>query len=170
MVGGVIGLPIGLSFTNLVDADVSKATALILIIVLAMLQLLKVRARFLATRPGLVVSGATAGFATGIASIGGMVVALYVLARDHAARTMRASLVLYLFTSSFFSLIFLTAFGMMDRLAMTRGLLLAIPCVVGVLIGKALFTPRLEPYYKPFCLLLLMGLATAGLARLATGA
>ncbi len=170
MIGGLIGLPIGLTFTNYVDADVSKAAALGLIIVLATLQLLKVRARFLATRPGLFLSGTTAGFATGIASIGGMVVALYVLARDHAARSMRASLVLYLFANSFVSLVFLLYFGMMNGEAIVRGLILTPPCVAGVFVGKALFTPRLEPYYKPFCLVLLMGLAAFGLLRLAAGA
>ncbi|MFD0917769.1 sulfite exporter TauE/SafE family protein [Pseudahrensia aquimaris] len=170
MIGGLVGQPAGLWFTTVVAADVSKAAALSVIIVLAVLQLLKVRSQFLATKPGLWFSGAMAGVATGLASVGGMVVALYVLSQGQGARNMRASLVTYLFANSFFGLALLLWFGMMDGQALTRGLVLTLPCLIGVVIGKMLFTPRLEPYYKPFCLLLLMGLASAGLMRLVLGA
>lgn len=167
--GSLVGAPIGLALTNAVPLDVSKAIALSLIIGLALLQLLKVRATFLATRPGLLASGAMAGIATGLASVGGMVVALYVLAREQAAVSMRASLVMFLFVNSFFGFVFLLLFRMMDQTALARGALLVIPCMIGVFLGKKLFTPRLEPYYKPFCLLLLIGLAAAGMVRLALG-
>lgn len=170
VVGSVIGVPIGLSLTQALPVDTSKAIALTVIIVLASLQLLKVRAAFLATGPGLIISGALAGIATGLASVGGMVVALYVLAREQSSKSMRASLVIFLFVSSMFSFCYMIWFGIMDQRALTRGVLLAGPCMLGVIAGKALFTPRFEPYYKPFCLLLLMGLAAAGLVRLAMGA
>lgn len=170
MLGGIVGLPIGLMVTTTVDPDVSRAIALSLIVVLALLQLAKVRATFLATKVGLWLSGVVSGFATGIASIGGMVVALYVLSRDQEARTMRASLVAYLFLNSAVTLALYLWFPIMDLQAAKRGLVLVLPCLIGVAIGKWLFTPRLEPYYKPFCLVLLLGLATSGLGRMALGA
>lgn len=169
IVGSAIGAPIGYALTKAVPLDTSKAIALAVIIVLALLQLLRVRAKFLATRPGLIASGAMAGLVTGLASVGGMVVALYVLAREHAAASMRASLVMFLFLNSSVGLVYLLLFQMMDLSAVARGTLLAVPCMFGVYLGTKLFTPRLEPYYKPFCLLLLIGLAVAGMARLALG-
>ncbi len=169
VVGAAVGSPIGLYLTNTLPIETSKMVALALVLVLAALQLLRVRARFLATTPGLYISGLFAGIATGLASLGGMVVALYVLARDAPSREMRGSLVMFLFLSSLISAIYLTGYGMFDKTTITRGLIFAVPCLAGVVAGKALFTKRLEPYYKPFCLCLLMLLAGFGLVRMAVG-
>ena len=165
--GSAIGTPFGLYLTTSIDPQTSKMVALALVCSLAALQLAKIRLPFLATSPGLYGSGLLAGVVTGLASIGGMVVALYVLAQQHPARTMRASLVLFLFLGSLTSLMWFSTFGMMDTNATTRGLLFTIPTIIGVLLGTKTFTPKLEPYYKPFCLTLLVGLASLGLARLA---
>ena len=45
------------------------------------------------------------------------------------------------------------------------GLLFAVPTTMGDLIGQRLFTERLVPYYRPFCLILLVGPALFGLVR-----
>lgn len=166
VVGSGLGLPIGLYLTNTLPIETSKAIALAVILTLAALQLLRVRAAFLATKPGVYLSGLTAGMATGLASVGGMVVALYVLARDAPANVMRASLVMYLFCASLVSFLFMNFYGMFDAQAIARGLLFAPICMAGVIAGQKLFQPRLEPYYKPFCLCLLMLLAAAGLVRM----
>lgn len=166
MVGSMLGTPIGLYLTNTLPVDTSRMVALILILTLAALQLLKVRAEFLATRPGLYVSGLTAGMANGLASVGGMVVALYVLARESPAGVMRASLVMFLFMTTLVSFVYFILYGMFDTQAITRGLICAPLCMMGVFAGQALFRPTLEPYYKPFCLGLLMLLAVVGLVRM----
>lgn len=166
IIGSAIGLPLGLFMTSVLPIDTSKTIALCIILVLAALQLLKVRATFLATKPGVYLSGLTAGMATGLAGVGGMVVALYVLARESAAGVMRASLVMFLFISGLLSFIYLNIYGMFDMQATMRGLIWAPICMAGVLAGQALFRPKLEPYYKPFCLGLLMLLAAAGLVRM----
>ena len=167
VIGSACGAPIGLYLTNSISVSTSKGIALALILGLAAMQLLKVRPAFLATTPGLYASGFMAGIATGLASVGGMIVALYVLARDAPAKTMRGSLVMFLFVSSTISLFYLYAYGMMTGPVIARGLVFSVPCVLGVIAGKALFRPALEPYYKPFCLALLMLLAVIGLIRLA---
>jgi len=95
-IGSAVGAPVGLYLTNNLSIEASKFVALMVILTLAVLQLLRVRATLLATQPGLYLSGMVAGVATGLASVGGMVVALYVLARDAPAKAMRGSLVMYL--------------------------------------------------------------------------
>ncbi len=167
VVGSAIGGPIGLYLTNTLPVETSKAIALIVILALAFLQLLKVRATFLATNSGLYAAGILAGTVSGLASVGGMVVALYVLARDAPPPVMRASLVLFLFGSSLSSLIYLYLYGMLTPRAVTRGLAWIPFCMAGVLAGQALFRPRLQPYYRPFCLGLLIFLAAIGLMRMA---
>ena len=56
-------------------------------------------------------------------------------------------------------------FGIVDFSGVTRGLVFAVPTMIGVLLGQQLFTERLSAYYRPFCLILLIGLAVLGLIR-----
>jgi len=165
VLGSAIGVPLGLALTTTLPVETSKLVALALVISLSATQLARIRLRFLATKPGLYGSGLLAGIVTGLAGIGGMVVALYVLAQDAPARKMRAALVLFLFFGSVTSMIALLAFGVMDQRAVMRGLVFAAPVALGVLLGQRLFIPRFEPYYRPFCLSLLIALAAFGVLR-----
>ncbi|MCO5132963.1 MAG: sulfite exporter TauE/SafE family protein [Phyllobacteriaceae bacterium] len=164
-ISSAVGSPIGLYATTTLPVDTSKLIALTLLIVLAALQLFKVRIPLLATRPGLYFSGLTAGIATGLASIGGMVVALYVLSQEKAARTMRASLVMFLAITMFTTLIYLLYYEVLDMMAARRGLVFAPVVIAGVLAGSWLFRPSLEGFYKRFCLILLLSLAGVSLVR-----
>jgi len=170
VLGSAFGLPLGLSLTQALPVETSKLVALSVIVVLAATQLAKLRLPVLATRPGLWGSGILAGIVTGLAGVGGMVVALYVLASNAPAREMRASLVMFLFASSVISLATLTYFGAMNTQSALRGLALAPASALGVMAGKTLFRPNWEPYYKPFCLCLLITLATIGILRQGIGA
>lgn len=165
VIGSTLGWPVGFWLTTTLDVATSKVVALLIIVVLALSQLAKVRMTFLATKPGLYGTGIVAGIVSGLASVGGMVVAFYVLASDAPARSMRGSLVLFLFLGSLLSMITLLIFGAMDAVAIQRGLIFAVPTVVGVFLGQKLFTERLAPYYRPFCLTLLVCLASVGLIR-----
>ena len=169
IIGSAIGTPFGLWLTLSVSPDVSRLLALAIIIALAVMQLAKIRIPALATTTGTGVSGILAGIATGLAGVGGMVVALYVLAQELPARVMRATLVLFLFGSSLASFAIHTTMGTMTWEALYRGLTFALPVALGVIAGKLLFTPRFETYYKPACLFLLIGLAVSGIFRLMLG-
>lgn len=167
ILGAGMGLPIGLTISFAIDAEVSKAVALGLLIALAVAQLARLRVPALATRPGTLGTGVGAGIVTGLSGAGGMLVALYAMARDLPARTMRGTLNIMLLGAGAFGLVTFLVSGAMTAQAATRGAVLIVPTLVGVALGRALFTPRWEPYYKPVCLTLLIGLAAAGLARLA---
>ncbi|WP_150526345.1 sulfite exporter TauE/SafE family protein [Roseibium sediminis] len=167
VVGSAIGVPLGLWATTTVPVDVSRKVALVLILVLTILQFFKIAPKNLGRTSGPAVTGVVAGIATGLASVGGMVVALYVLASDVPARVMRASLVMYLFTGMFTSAIFLYLYDVMTMEALKRGAVLAPAVLAGVFLGSFLFRPSLAPYYKAVCLALLGTLSLSGLARLA---
>ncbi len=166
VVGSSLGLPLGLYLTTHVSVALSQAIALGCIATLAALLLGKIKLDFLANPKGHLGVGVCAGIATGLASIGGMVVALYVLVSQEPARQMRATLVVFLFLSGAISLLILIAYGVMDQRAALRGVILAIPATLGVYLGKKFFISKLEPFYRPFCLLLLIGLALTGLVRM----
>jgi uncharacterized membrane protein YfcA len=165
VIGSTLGWPLGLWLTTSLDIATSKIVALSIIVVLAVSQLAKVRLDFLASKVGLYGTGVVAGIVSGLAHVGGMVVAFYVLASHAPARSMRGSLVLFLFLGALTSMITLLAFGVMDFSGVKRGLIFAVPTVIGVFLGQQLFTDRLAPYYRPFCLALLCVLASAGLIR-----
>ncbi|WP_237267534.1 sulfite exporter TauE/SafE family protein [Sulfitobacter alexandrii] len=163
--GNWAGWPLGLWLTVSLPATTSARIALVLILVLAALQLLRVNIPALATRWGTLMAGVVAGIASGVAHVGGMVVALYVLSQNDTARSMRGTLVLYLFLGSLGSLVYLLGFGVMTPAAAKGALFLLPVTLLGVWLGSKLFNPRWEPYYKPFCLSLLIGLAALSLIR-----
>ncbi|MEM7302066.1 MAG: sulfite exporter TauE/SafE family protein [Pseudomonadota bacterium] len=166
VIGSAIGAPVGLSMTTTLPTETTKLIALLVILLLAVLLLARVRPKFVGTTPGAYGSGLFAGVITGLASVGGMVVAIFVLARDAQARSMRGSLVMYLALSMFVSAIYLVWFEMLDVTAAKRGLIASVPTLIGVFIGQQLFRPSLERFYRTFCLSLVILLAVAGLVRL----
>ncbi len=165
-IGTVIGTPVGLLATTTLNVDISKSIALTIIIALTVAQLFKVKPRFVDTTSGVYGSGIVSGIASGLAGVGGMVVALFVLARNAEAKTMRGSLVMYLLISVITTLIILFLFGMLDMRALKRGLVIAPLVLVGVFLGSLLFRPSLVGFYRRFCLFLLLFLSSVGLLRL----
>ena len=94
--GAICGLPIGLFVTKILDVQISKFVALALILTLSVILFRNFKLHFLSSKLGTVCSGICAGIATGLASIGGLIVATYVLASQNSARRIRASLVVYI--------------------------------------------------------------------------
>ncbi len=163
--GAIFGLPVGIFLTTVLDFQTSKIIALVLILILALILLKNFKIQFLSTTAGTGFSGVCAGVATGLASIGGMIVATYVLASQNSARRMRASLVLYILLNSITTFIFLIIFDVMDQKAFMRGVLFAFPSSIGVVLGSILFMQKLEKYYRPFSLGLLISFSLVGLIR-----
>ena len=159
------GVPLGLAATTSFPPDLSKLLALLMVLTLTVLQLFKINLSLFSTRYALPVTGLFAGIVTGLASIGGMVIALYVLASSHKARTMRGSLVLFLFCGMITSVVTLLFFGLLNETAINRGLVFAPVVLAGVFVGSRLFSRSLEHTYKRWCLYLLSALALSGLVR-----
>lgn len=168
IIGSACGLPIGLLLNMQLPTETSKAIALTLLVLLASSQLVKLKLPFLATQLGTYGTGIGAGIITGFSGAGGMFIALYVLARQLPARTMRGTLSIYLMGAGVLGLATHLVVGTMDQVAIARGLFFILPTLLGLYVGRAFFIPRLEPYYKPFCLTLLLGLASLGLVRTVT--
>ncbi|WP_305984251.1 sulfite exporter TauE/SafE family protein [Roseibium sp. MMSF_3544] len=161
-----IGIPLGLALTTSIDAELSKLFALLLVLFLTFLQLLKINVLPTSERYALPATGFAAGVVSGLASVGGMVIALYVLASPKKAREMRGALVLYLFFSLFTSSITLFLFDVLDEQAAARGAILSPLVLAGVFIGSKLFSRSLDQTYRRVCLYLLVVFASAGLVRL----
>ena len=163
--GYALGMPLGLSATHAASTELSSTIALTLIMALVVIHLLQGSRHFAHARWHPPVAGLIAGVGTGLASVGGLVIALYMLLSQMDARQMRGSLILFLFLNMLITAFWLIVSGTLNILALKRALTLAPLLIIGVLIGTALFRPSLEPYYKRVCLVLLLGLASVGLVR-----
>ena len=165
-VGSATGVPIGLAVTTYIPVDASRLTALCLVLVLTGAQLFKFAPPGLGGRYGALIAGLFAGIATGLASVGGLVVALYVLSRKIEPEVMRSSLILYLLIGMVTTLVSLLYYELMTVQTLQRGSVFIPVVLLGVFLGAKLFSPKLAPYYKRACLTLLICLSAAGVIRL----
>ncbi|MEJ8473420.1 sulfite exporter TauE/SafE family protein [Roseibium algae] len=166
VIASAIGVPIGLAITTNLASAYSKIIALTLVLGLTMAQLFKLIPPGAGGRIGLPIAGFLAGLATGLASVGGLVVALYVLSRKSEAHVMRGSLIMFLFISMITTFASLLYYGLITEMTLRRGAIFAPTVLAGVFLGAKLFSPALAPHYKKVCLVLLMTLSTVGLIRL----
>ncbi len=169
-IGSFIGMPLGLMATVTVSPDLSKLIAVLVILTLTLLQFSRSMPAALTNKTGRYVVGTTAGIVTGLASVGGMVVALYVLASRSPATQMRAALTMFLFIGMFTTLGHMVLYGVMTETAIVRGMILAPFALAGVFLGAWAFRPSLQIYYRRFCLGLLIAICLSSLVRLAFGA
>jgi len=144
----------------------SKTLALCILLGLAALQLARIRIPLYATPAGPYAAGFGGGMATGLAGLGGMFIAVYVLSRGIPARQMRGTMNIFMLGAPALGLIAPLSLGTMDQTAIGRGVIFMLFSLVGAFVGQALFTPKYERFYKPVCLTLLIGLALFGLLRL----
>lgn len=165
MSASALALPLGLWISLSLATQTSRLLALSILLTLAIAQLVRLRLAVLERRNGTVVTGLTAGMVTGLSGAGGMVIALYALARGLPPRIMRGTLNIYMLGGGVLGLLTHLVIGTMTQQATLRGLILILPTLLGVFAGRALFTPRWEQYYKPFCLVLLLSLCTLSLLR-----
>lgn len=167
--GSAIGVPIGLFATTTLSPEWSKTLAVLVILTLTILQFSrKMPAAFSATTARYIL-GTIAGIVTGLASVGGLVIALYVLSSRAKPKEMRATLTLFLFIGMFTSLIYMVLYGVMTSTAILRGGALIPATLTGVALGTLAFRPAWQMFYRTFCLLLLIGICVFSLWRMAVG-
>ena len=168
-IGSFVGVPIGLMATTTISPDTSKLVALLIILLLTVLQFFRSIPAALSATPGRYAVGTTAGVVTGLASVGGMVIALYVLASRAPATKMRAALTMFLFIGMFTSLGHMLLYRVMTEIAFARGAILIPMALAGVFLGTWAFKPEWKVYYRKFCLVLLGLICVISLSRLAIG-
>lgn len=160
-----LGVPLGLHLTKTLDTEVSSIVALALVCGLAAMQLARIPLPVGDGRIGAAVVGFAAGIVNGLASIGGLVHALYLMARNLPARNMRGTMIVIILLSGSVTLLWQGLMGVMTAQAALRFAVLLLPFSAGLWLGRRNFTPENERHYRPVSLALLVALAGIGLVR-----
>lgn len=148
LAGTLVFLPLGLLALDHVAPHVFGIMAGIvaLVMVAAMILGLRFHGRL---GPGLILgTGGMAGFLGGVSGIPGPPVILLYMASPNPAGVVRASVMIYLFSYDFLLGGVLAAKGVVSLVPVLIGLLLAVPNVLGNVIGGWLFRPGFEKAYR----------------------
>lgn len=149
LIGGTVCLlPFGLMVLSSVSPDVYRygLSAVALVLVLCLAFGLRYRG---ALRPQLIaIIGAVAGFLGGLVGVPGPPVILFYMASTLPVQVVRANVLLYLFFFDFLLLGLILLRGDMTLTPLILGLLLAVPNVVGNMIGSAVFNPDRAGVYR----------------------
>lgn len=163
MVGTMVMLPVGVMVLVAVDPSLFRylVSGIGLFLTLALFTGLRYRG---SVTSGMVYGiGGAAGFLGGVAGIPGPPVILFYMARPIPVITIRANNTIYLLLHDLFLLGVLTLQGRMAWLAVVLGIMVAVPNVIGNLIGARLFHPDKQEIYRYVAYVVIVASALMGL-------
>ncbi len=167
--GSLIGAPAGVYLLTALPEDAMRA-GLSLFVLGISLFLWSGRADGL--RPNALnttLTGVFSGIANGAASFGGQPVALFMAAASIAAAEARSTMILLTFFTDGYASGLAAYQGLISPGIAGRAALFLVPMFVGIALGSGAFRRSDQRSYRRFVLLLLMGLAAAGLIRTIAG-
>jgi uncharacterized membrane protein YfcA len=164
--GLVVAMPVGLWFLGMLDPKVFRYGVSLIALGLLVLLIAGVRYRGRLT-PMLVSStGALGGFLGGLTGLAGPPVIMLYMASSHAARVVRANLILYLMSVDLAMMALLAGMGRFTLNLVVLGVMLAIPFLVGNVIGARIFRPEYERAYRVVAYAVIAASALMGLPLL----
>ncbi len=163
--GLVLGIPIGVAMLTGLRANPVRLA--IGGVILASVVLLW-RGFRLPPRPSHVVTaafGLAAGVMSGLASMGGPPILLYLMAMSHRAAVVRASSIIYFMISAMLSLLLMTWQGLIDREILSWSIASVPVLIAGTFAGNWGFGRSAPHYHRVIALLTLSVLAVLLIAR-----
>jgi hypothetical protein len=163
LVGTLCLLPVGLALLALMTGETYRYIVCILSLALVACLALGVRYQGKLTPPLVGGIGALAGFSGGLSGVPGPPVILFYMASALPVAVVRANVLLYLFAFDFLLVGVLALRGDLVWLPVVIGLLLAIPSMIGNLIGAAIFNPDKAGVYRGVAYVVVASSAIMGL-------
>lgn len=163
--GLLVGVPIGVAILtvfqpNTVRFGIGLAIALSVVVLW--------RGARLPSRPSWPITGITgvaSGILSGLASIGGPPIVIYLLALAHSAARVRATSIVYFTLSALVALVPMTLRGLIDREVLTWAAASVPVLLVGTLIGNWGFAHARPQYHRLTALIVLSLLSTVLIVR-----
>ncbi|MBT56501.1 MAG: hypothetical protein CMF72_24275 [Mameliella sp.] len=161
--GCALALPVGLWILTRVEPEVFRYA--VSFVSLGMVAVLLLGLRYRGTvRRGMVAGiGAAAGLLGGVAGIPGPVVILFYMSRPLPVAVIRATILLFLVFFDILIVGYMTGMGRVTVSGAALGLVLAVPNVLGNVLGGYLFQPEQERLYRAAAYALIVLAALSGL-------
>lgn len=168
-IGTVLALPVGLMVLYAVDPNVFRYAVSFITLGMVAALALGLRYHGAVTPPMVYGIGGAAGFLGGVAGLPGPPVILFYMASPHGARVVRANMMVYLLG---FDLLLMGVLAVQGRLVpdpLIIGAVLAVPNILGNLVGARIFDPAREGLYRWVAYGIITASAIAGLPFLSAG-
>jgi hypothetical protein len=169
LAGAALGMPAGFALLAALPADVMRVVISILVLLACALIWRGAQASSRPSGPAIFGTGIVSGIANGIAAVGGLPVVLFFLYSAAAIAISRATLIVYLMIADIYGTGVAWMNGLVNEEVLLRTALFCIPLFLGVWLGNRHFLATSPESFRRFTLILLVILATAGLARAALG-
>ncbi len=161
--GLVVAMPLGVWALTIVAPEVFRYSVSLIALVLLVLLVTGYRYRGTLKHWMVYATGTLGGFLAGATGLAGPPVIMLYMASSHPAKVIRANLLLYLLGVDILMMVVLWAMGQMELTSLTLGFVLAVPYLVGNVIGGLLFQPGREKIYRTVAYLLIAASAVSGL-------
>lgn len=161
--GLLVAMPVGVLILAAVAPEVFRYSVSLVSLGLLILLVSGYRYRGALKRWMIYLVGMLGGFLGGATGLAGPPVIMLYMASPHPSKVIRANLLLYLFGVDVLMIGVLTVMGHMQVTALVLGLVIAVPYLVGNVIGGALFRPGYEKTYRTVAYLLIAASALSGL-------
>ncbi|WP_121065458.1 sulfite exporter TauE/SafE family protein [Chachezhania antarctica] len=166
VLGAAVGTPFGVALLLLLDPTMLRiGIAVMILIGLALLVWQPKTGLKPPSMPLALVTGATAGFVGGFAAMPGPPAVAYFLTTDIPARQVRASLIIFFFTTSALALPGLVWGGLVTVQTVAMALVSLPLMLVGTWVGGLLFKRTSETGFRRLAMLVLLATAIASGAR-----
>ncbi len=169
LVGAAIGMPFGFWLLANLPVDVMRAAIAILVLSASLALWFGYSFKGQVGRGHSLGTGVVSGVANGIAGVGGLPVVLFLLSTATGAAMSRATITVYLMIIDVYGAGVAWAHGLMNVEVLQRTALFCIPLYLGVWAGHRHFVKTTPESFRRMTLILLMILASAGLARAFAG-
>jgi uncharacterized membrane protein YfcA len=158
-----LALPFGLMLLVMLPTDVVRTAVSFVALSLVLALVMGLRFQGALTRPLIAATGASGGFLGGLVGLPGPPIILLYMSRPVLIENIRANSMLYLFA---FDIMMLGAFTIMGRFSIGLALLglgLAVPSMIGSIIGTRMFNPAKEKAYRNIAYAIIATSAIIGL-------
>ena len=168
LIGIIIGSPIGLFFLKYLPSEITHFSVCLIIIFFSILLMKGYSNKKINNNYAKVFTGFIAGTVNGLALLGGMPVALFLLATSIQPAIIRGSLAALFFLTDLYAFVLSFFAGIVDLTSIYRTIPLIIILPIGVYIGDKFFVKSKEETYRKVVLYFLILISIIGIFRITT--